>query len=173
MSTETDTSTVTAAKAGKYLTFGLGHESYGVPVLKVREIIRLCNITPVPNMPRYIKGVVNLRGKIVPVVDLRLKFQLAKIEDHERTCIVVVDVRLSTGLSSAMGLIVDVVEEVVNVPQSDIEPTPDFGLALDTEFVLGMAKVKGAVKSLLDIDKVVASDTLQAVVARVAPAKTP
>jgi purine-binding chemotaxis protein CheW len=147
----------TAALAGKHLTFVLGHEHYGVPVLKVREIIRLCDITPVPQMPDYIKGVLNLRGKIIPVADLRIKFRLAKVENTDLTCIVVVAVNLPDKSSALMGLIVDAVEEVVNLTAADIEPTPDFGMALEADYILGMAKVKNAVKTLLDIDRVVAA----------------
>ena len=156
-----DATAVLASKAGKYLTFVLGRESYGVAVLKVREIIRLCDITPVPNMPAHIKGVINLRGKVIPVVDLRLKFQLSKIEDHDRTCIVVVNIVLPSGAHGLMGLIVDSVEEVVNVPAADLEPTPEFGLPLDTDYILGMAKIRGAVKALIDIDRVVAAETIK------------
>ena len=141
--------------AGKHLTFILGRECYGVPVLKVREIIRLCDITPVPQMPAYIKGVLNLRGKIIPVADLRLKFKLASDKNTDLTCIVVVQVALPDKSPTLMGLIVDAVEEVVNLAAADIEPTPDFGAALEADYILGMAKVKGSVKTLLDIDKVV------------------
>ncbi|MEI2724733.1 MAG: chemotaxis protein CheW [Verrucomicrobiota bacterium] len=141
--------------AGKHLTFVLGHECYGVPVLKVREIIRLCDITPVPQMPAYIKGVLNLRGKIIPVADLRIKFKLASDKNTDLTCIIVVQVALPDKSPTPMGLIVDAVEEVVNLSATDIEPTPDFGAALDTDYILGMAKIKGSVKTLLDIDKVV------------------
>ena len=141
--------------AGKHLTFVLGREHYGVPVLKVREIIRLCDITPVPQMPDYIKGVLNLRGKIIPVADLRLKFRLASVANTDLTCIIVMQVSLPDRTASLMGLIVDAVEEVVNLAAADIEPTPDFGAALEADYILGMAKVKGTVKTLLDIDKVV------------------
>ncbi|MBL9168492.1 MAG: purine-binding chemotaxis protein CheW [Verrucomicrobiales bacterium] len=150
---------------GKYLTFTLGHESYGIAVLKVREIIRVPDITAVPQMPDYVKGVINLRGKVIPVADLRVKFQLADVQNTERTCIVVVQVKLPSGAQPLIGLIVDSVEEVVNIPGTDIEPTPDFGSTLDTEYILGMAKVKGAVKTLLDIDRVVAAETLTAMAA--------
>ena len=143
--------------AGKYLTFVLGREYYGLPVLKVREIIRLCEITPVPQMPDYVKGVVNLRGKIIPVTDLRLKFRLAKADDTERTCIVVVQIKALEGPPTVIGLIVDAVEEVANINAADIEPTPDFAGTVETGYILGMAKVKGTVKTLLDIDKVVGS----------------
>ena len=145
----------TAALAGKHLTFMLGREHYGVPVLKVREIIRLCDITPVPQMPDYIRGVLNLRGKIIPVADLRIKFRLAKVENTDLTCIVVVSVNLPDKSSALMGLIVDAVEEVANLAAADIEPPPDFGAALETGYILGMAKVKGMVKTLLDLDRVV------------------
>jgi len=158
----------TRAAAGKYLTFTLGRESYGVAVLKVREIIRLADITAVPQMPEYVKGVINLRGKIIPVVDLRLKFQLAKAETSESTCIVVVQIQNSTGLKTQMGLIVDAVEEVANINANDIEDTPDFGSVLDTEYILGMAKMKGGVKTLLDIDRVLTASALERVVKSVA-----
>lgn len=148
------TATQTNAAAGKYLTFLLGRESYGISVLKVREIIRLTAITAVPQMPGYIKGVINLRGKIIPVVDLRTKFNLPEAETTERTCIVVVQVTQGAGLQIQMGLVVDDVEEVINIGTGDIEETPDFGEQLDTQYLLGMAKIKGAVKSLLDIDRV-------------------
>lgn len=155
MATTTTAPSETASLAGKHLTFVLGREHYGVPVLKVREIIRLCDITPVPQMPPYIKGVLNLRGKIIPVADLRIKFELAKVENTDLTCIVVVAVNLPDKQSALMGLIVDAVEEVVNLTAADIEPTPDFGTALEADYILGMAKVKNTVKTLLDIDRVV------------------
>lgn len=143
-----------SAAAGKYLTFLLGAESYGISVLKAREIIRLTAITAMPRMPDYVKGVINLRGKIIPVMDLRTKFGLAQAEAAQRTCIVVVQLTLAAGHQTQMGLVVDDVEEVVNIATSEIEPTPDFGAQLDTRHLLGMAKLKGAVKSLLDIDRV-------------------
>jgi purine-binding chemotaxis protein CheW len=149
------------AGAGKYLTFILGRESYGIEVLKIREIIRVTDITSVPQMADYIKGVINLRGKIIPVIDLRLRFGLAKAEATERTCIVVVQVARASGAKAQMGLVVDDVEEVSNIAAADIEPTPDFGTQLDTDYLLGMAKVKGTVKILLDINRVVSSDTLE------------
>lgn len=150
-----------ANKAAKYLTFVLGHESYGIPVLKVREIIRLCELTAVPEMPAYVKGVLNLRGKIIPVADLRLKFKLGPAADGENTCIIVVEIRLSEERSTAMGLIVDAVEEVVNIFPSDIENTPDFGISMQPEYLLGMAKVKGKVKGLLDIDRAITAVTAE------------
>ena len=149
------------SRAGKYLTFVLGQESYGVDVLKIREIIRPVAITSVPQMPAYVCGVINLRGKIVPVVDLRIKFGLEPSGATERTCIVVVQVKLPSGGISLMGLIVDAVEEVLNISEGDIEETPDFGTTIDTDYILGMAKVKSAVKTILDIDKVVSADVIQ------------
>ena len=148
----------TGTNAGKYLTFLLGHESYGISVLKVREIIRLMDITSVPQMPPYVKGVINLRGKVVPIIDLRIKFALANTESSERTCIVVVQVKTQAATSAFMGFIVDGVEEVVNFGVNEIEPTPDFGSKLDTNYILGMAKVRGKVKTLLDIDCVLTSE---------------
>jgi purine-binding chemotaxis protein CheW len=160
MSTATlDTNVATLS--GKYLTVSLDNESYAIAVLKVREIIRLQKITPVPQMPDFIKGVINLRGRVIPIVDLRVKFGL-KAEVADRTCIVVVQVTLPTGLNVQMGLIVDSVEEVVTLDRKEIEPTPEFGARVDTSYLLGMAKIKGQVKTLLDIDRVVAPDYLAA-----------
>src|SRR3954462_12153539 len=104
-----------AAKPGRYLTFKLGRESYGLPVLGVREIIRLCPITPVPRMPDYIKGVINLRGKVIPILDLRAKFQLSSESCGERACIIVVQLGAPPAAVTLMGAIVDAVEEVVNL----------------------------------------------------------
>lgn len=146
-------SSALAARAGKYLTFSLGDESYGIAVLKVREIVKLAPITAMPQMPDHIKGVINLRGKIIPVIDLRLRFGLPPAEPTERTCIVVVQVRGSSGPLLNLGLVVDAVEEAVNIAAADIEETPDFGTVVDTTCILGMAKVKGAIKTLLDIDR--------------------
>lgn len=149
-----------ASLAGKYLTFTLGRESYGIGVLKVREIIRIMDVTSVPQMPPYIKGVVNLRGKVVPVVDLRIKFELADAGMTERTCIVVAQLRTASGGSALIGFIVDGVEEVVSIATEDLEPTPDFGAALDTQYILGMAKIKGRVKTLLDMDRLISAEVV-------------
>src|SRR3954470_9451218 len=163
MSTATAPTLANLSLAGKYLTVVLDNEAYGIAVLKVREIIRMQKITPVPQMPGFVKGVINLRGRVIPVVDLRVKFGL-KAEFAERTCIVVVQVKLPTEQIVQMGLIVDSVEEVVTLAAAEIEPTPDFGAKIDTTYLLGMAKVKGQVKTLLDIDRVVAPETVAAVV---------
>src|ERR1035437_9160893 len=161
MSTPALNQTVTQRLAGKNLTFTLPHESYGIDVLKVREIIRLTTITVVPQLPAYVRGVINLRGKIIPVMDLRLKFGFAEAASTEQTCIIVVQVKLPDGKTVPMGLVVDGVEEVANIAAADIEETPDFGGQICTDYILGMAKVKGAVKTLLDIDGVVGAETLQ------------
>jgi len=147
--------------AGKYLTIILESEAYGIGVLKVREIIRMQKITPVPQMPPFVKGVINLRGRVIPIIDLRVKFGL-KAEFAERTCVVVVQVKLPAGRTVQIGLIVDRVDEVVTLQAVEIEPTPEFGTKLDTAFLLGMAKVKGSVTTLLDIDRVVAPETVDA-----------
>ena len=141
--------------AGKYLTFNLHAESYGIDVLKVREIIRHITITAVPQMPEYIRGVINLRGKIIPDMDLRVRFGFPNVTNTDQTCIVVVQVKLPDGKSTAMGMVVDGVEEVVSFNAADIEDTPDFGGQIAVDYILGMAKIKGVVKVLLDIDRVV------------------
>jgi purine-binding chemotaxis protein CheW len=157
-----ETTTASQNLAGKYLTFTLQSESYGIDVLKVREIIRLTNITAVPQMPAYVRGVINLRGKIIPVLDLRLRFGFDQAKSTEQTCIVVVLVKMADGKTTQMGLVVDAVEEVVNIAAADIEETPNFGVKISTDCILGMAKIKGAVKALLDIDRVLAGDVIQA-----------
>ena len=150
----------TSSLAGKYLTVVLDNEAYGIAVLKVREIIRLQKITPVPQMPEFVKGVINLRGRVIPVIDLRIKFGL-RAEFAERTCVVVVQIAIEAGRDIQMGLVVDSVEEVVNLTGAEIEPTPDFGARIDTSYLLGIAKVKNVVKTLLDIERVVAPETVE------------
>jgi purine-binding chemotaxis protein CheW len=147
--------------AGKYLTFNLQGESYGIAVLKVREIIRHVDITTVPQMPDFIRGVINLRGKIIPVMDLRLRFGFCAAEHTDQTCIVVVQVQLPDGKNTAMGMVVDGVEEVTQLNAADIEATPEFGGRIAVDYLLGMAKVKGVVKVLLDIDRVVGATAEQ------------
>jgi purine-binding chemotaxis protein CheW len=148
-------SQIAASLAGKYLTFVLGDESYGIAVLKIREIIRLPDITAVPQMPAHIRGVINLRGKIIPVVDLRARFGLPHADATDRTCVIVMQVTTVAGASVPMGLVVDDVEEVINLAADDIQETPDFGSQVATDYLLGMAKIKGVVKTLLDFDRVV------------------
>lgn len=147
--------------AGKYLTFALGVEEYGLPVLKVREIIKMMDITLVPQVPMHVKGVINLRGKVIPVVDLRLKFSFASQEYTERTCIIVVEVAMAES-KVMMGIVVDAVSEVLNIGADEIEETPDFGERVNTDYMKGIAKVKGKVKILLDLDRVLGADSAMA-----------
>jgi purine-binding chemotaxis protein CheW len=154
MTPDTSFDTKATAKPGRYLTFKLGQESYGLPVLGVREIIRLCPITPVPKMPEYIKGVINLRGKVIPILDLRAKFQLSSDSYGERACIIVVQAGAPPAAVTLLGAIVDAVEEVVQLGEAELEPTPDFGGTPRTDYILGMATIHGGVKTLLDLNKV-------------------
>lgn len=144
---------------GKYLTFLLDKEEYGLEILKVKEIIGMMNITFLPKTPHYVKGVVNLRGKVVPVIDLRLKFGLEEIEVTEKTCIIVVEINKELE-KIRVGIIVDSVSEVLNIIIGDIEETPEFGLALNNDFILAFAKILGSVKILLDINCVLSSDDI-------------
>jgi purine-binding chemotaxis protein CheW len=148
----------TASHVGKYLTFFLGRESYGLPVLKVREIIRFVAPTPMPQLPPHIKGVINLRGKVVPVIDLRLKFGMEAVAGGDQVCIIVVQVATADGSLKSTGMIVDGVEEVAQVGNQEIEPAPDFGGGFSTNYIQGMIKVRGVVKTLLDVDAVLGED---------------
>lgn len=143
-------------QAGKYLTFNLGEEYYGLEILNVREIMRVLRITPVPNTPSYIKGVINIRGKVIPIVDLRLKFDLPEVEYSVQTCIIVVCVG-----AVEIGLIVDCVSEVMDIPEEEIEDTPEFGIGVDTDTILGISKAAGKVTILLDIEKVLRMDEFE------------
>jgi len=156
---ETDTSDGQVRREGKYLTFSLAGEEYGIGILKVKEIIGLMTITPIPKTPEYIRGVINLRGKVIPVVDLRLKFGIQALADTERTCIIVAEI-VAGGHKIFMGIVVDSVSEVLNIRTGEIEDTPDFGSKQDTAYILGMAKINQSVKILLDIDKVMSEDEL-------------
>ncbi len=140
-------------REGKYLTFTLASEDYGIGILKVKEIIGIMAITTVPQTPDYVKGVINLRGKVIPVIDLRLKFAMEDMAYTERTCIIVVEIS-GGGNKIMMGILVDSVSEVLNIKSSDIEDTPNFGSQLNTDYILGMAKMGERVKILLEIDKV-------------------
>ncbi|MFZ5452936.1 MAG: chemotaxis protein CheW [Thermodesulfobacteriota bacterium] len=152
-------STTLQDKEGKYLTFTLAAEDYGLEILKVREIIGMMDITAVPQTPEYVKGVINLRGRVIPVIDLRLKFGLEEAEYGERTCIIVVEVQSQVG-SVQMGVVVDSVSEVLNINGDDIEPPPSFGARLKTQYILGIAKAKGTIKILLDIDRVLTGEEM-------------
>lgn len=156
-------STVLAAeqqdqRAGKYLTFVLAGEEYGLEILKVREIIGLMEITAVPRTPHHIKGVINLRGKVIPVIDLRLKFEMTEAEHTEETCVIVVDV---SGME--MGILVDKVSEVQDIAADDIDDAPSFGTDVNTEFILGMGKAQDKVTILLDISKVLAGEDISVI----------
>jgi purine-binding chemotaxis protein CheW len=140
------------AKPGKYLTFSLAAEEYGVPVLRVREIIKMMDITVVPQVPHYVRGVINLRGKVITVIDLRLRFGFAAREQTDETAVVVVEVKVAGGMVP-MGVVVDSVSDVLNVQPDEIEDTPAFGDQVVTDYLSGMAKVKGRVKILLDLDR--------------------
>ena len=136
-------------KLNKYLTFTLGDEEYGLEILKVREIIGLMEITNVPRMPNFVRGVINLRGKVIPVIDLRQKFGMERADNTKETCIIVVDL---DGL--LMGIVVDKVSEVLDIQEQDIEETPTFGVSVDTEFIMGIGKAKGKIVIVLDIRRV-------------------
>ena len=153
-----DHAAVPPAAPGKYFTFTLGSESYGIPVLKVREIIRLCPVTPVATMPPHVRGVINLRGKVIPLVDLRTRFGLPAALDDDRTCIVVTQVVAPQGGTRSYGVLVDGVEEVVQFDAADLEPTPDFGGAIDVRFLTGIAKGGERVTMLVDLDGIWAAD---------------
>lgn len=147
---------------GKYLTFRLGKEQFGLEILKVREIMGWINITPVPKAPPSVCGVLNLRGKIIPVIDLRRKFDMEAVENTDRTCIIVVDVQVR-GQSADVGILVDNVSEVLNINSEDIGPPPSLGCDMDTNFILGMAKSADAVTILLEIENVLSDSELDKV----------
>lgn len=149
-------------KTGKYLTFSLESEEYGIGILKVKEIIGMLPITSVPRTPEFVKGVINLRGKVIPVIDLRSKFGMKSTSYNDRTCIIVVEIDASQS-TVLIGIVVDTVSEVLNIKEDEIEETPAFGTKLDTRYILGMAKQEGGVKILLNIDKVLSSDEMAAV----------
>jgi len=146
-------------KEGKYLTFTLAEEEYGIGILKIKEIIGMLPITSVPQTPEFVKGVINLRGKVIPVMDLRLRFGMPSIDYSERTCIIVVEIDGQAG-TILVGIVVDAVSEVLNIKGDEIEKTPAFGAKLNTDYILGMAKMEGGVKILLDIDLVLSRDEL-------------
>lgn len=150
------------AREGKYLTFTLGSEEYGIGILKIKEIIGMMPITSVPRTPSFIKGVINLRGKVIPVMDLRLRFGMEEAPYNERTCIIVVEMEGKSGLVT-MGLVVDSVSEVLAIKGDDIGETPSFGTSVNTDYILGMAKAGKGVKILLDIDKVLTGRELKEV----------
>ena len=153
-------------KEGKYLTFTLDNEEYGIGILKIKEIIGMMPITTIPQTPEFVKGVINLRGKVIPVMDLRLRFKMEPMDYSERTCIIVVEIEGAAG-TVFIGIVVDAVSEVLNIKGDSIEETPTFGTKLNTDYILGMAKMEGGVKILLDIDRVLSIEEV-AVMAKAA-----
>ena len=152
---------VLADREGKYLTFTMAEEEYGIGILKIKEIIGMMPITTVPQTPGFVKGVINLRGKVIPVVDLRMRFGIEAIDYTERTCIIVVEIEGESGIVM-IGIVVDSVSEVLNIKGEDVEETPTFGVKLNTEYILGIAKMEGGVKILLDIDQVLSENEIAA-----------
>ena len=151
----------TTMKEGKYLTFILKGESYGIGILKVKEIIGMMPITSVPRTPDFVKGIVNLRGKVIPVLDLRMRFGMAPMDYTDRTCIIVVELD-KDGETIMVGIVVDAVSEVLTIKEEEIEETPAFGARIETAYIMGMAKVDQGVKILLDIDRVLSGDEVDA-----------
>jgi len=149
------------ARKGKYLTFSMAGEEYGIGILKIKEIIGMMPVTTVPQTPDFVKGVINLRGKVIPVIDLRLRFGMEEKTYNERTCIIVVEIEGSNG-TVLIGIVVDSVSEVLNIQAEDIEDTPTFGTRVDTTYIMGMAKMDGDIKILLDIDKVLNDQEIEA-----------
>jgi purine-binding chemotaxis protein CheW len=147
-------------ETGKYLTFTLAEEEYGIGILKVKEINGMMAITSVPRTPEFVKGVINLRGKVIPVVDLRVKFGIASIDYTDRTCIIVVEID-TDDMTIQIGIVVDSVSEVLNIKKEEMEEAPSFGTQVDTAYILGMAKIDSGVKILLDIDRVLSTRELQ------------
>ena len=147
--------TAVTVKGGKFLTFFLGEEEYGLEILKVQEIIGLMSITRVPRTPVFVRGVINLRGKVIPIVDLRSKFEMEAVEDTEQTCIIVVQTQ-----GVQFGVVVDRVSEVVDLEDAHIEEAPEFGTEIDTDYILGMGKTGSRVRILVDIDRVLSKEEL-------------
>ncbi len=150
---------VITEKEGKYLTFSLAQEEYGIGILKIREIIGMMPVTSVPRTPEFVKGVINLRGKVIPVADLRLRFGMQAIDYTDRTCIIVVEIEGQAG-TIQIGIVVDAVSEVLNIKGEEIEDAPTFGTKLDTDYILGMAKLEGGVKILLNLDQVLSDEVI-------------
>ena len=146
-------------EGGKFLTFLMANEKYGLEILKVREIIGMMDVTSVPTTPAFVRGVINLRGKVIPVVDLRLKFGIEAKEDTQRTCIIVVHIA-HAGQDMIMGIIVDEVSDVLDIDKNQIEPPPSFGANIRTDFILGMGKVEHKVLTMLDIDRVLSEQEI-------------
>ncbi len=149
-----------AAQENKYLTFDLATEGYAMPILKVKEIIGMMKITEVPRQPNFVKGVINLRGKIIPVIDLRLKFDLDERDYDERTSIIVIELETENA-TRISGLVVDAVNEVLDIEKSDIEPPPQYGTDINQAFLTGMGKVKDKVIMILDVNKILLYEEIE------------
>jgi len=143
----------------QYLTFKLSDEIFALDVAKVREILEISNITKVPQTPDFMRGVINLRGSVVPVIDMRLKFGMSETEQTVNTCIIVVEVNMD-GDATILGALADSVQEVVEMEPESIEAAPHIGTKLNTDFIRGMGKVDGHFVMILDIDKVFSADEL-------------
>ena len=160
----TESTVVSIAQEGKYLSFVLGGQEYGLEILKVQEINAMMEITRVPRTPDYVRGVVNLRGRVIPVISLRKKFQMAQVEDTEKTCIIVVQVQCQEE-SMTMGVVVDEVSEVLTIGQESIEPSPSFGGGMEgTDYITGLGKMTDKMVILLDIDRVLDAEDMEIMV---------
>ena len=159
--TNTTAAKADAGQAGQYLTFGLGTETFAIGIMAIKEIIEYASLTEVPMMPPYVRGVINLRGSVVPVLDLPVRFGKASSAITKRTCIVIIDVMLGND-RHVLGLVVDAVNAVLDIPQSDIEPPPAFGASIRTEFIRGMVKINNKFVIVIDVDHVLAADEVQA-----------
>lgn len=148
-------------QAAQYLTFVLGAETFAIGIMAIKEIIEYSSLTEVPMMPTYVRGVINLRGAVVPVLDLPVRFGKTASAVTKRTCIVIVEVALA-GERHTLGLVVDAVNAVLDIPTSEIEPPPAFGASIRTEFIRGMVKVNSKFVILLDVDHALAADEVQA-----------
>ncbi|MBX4261122.1 chemotaxis protein CheW [Clostridium estertheticum] len=144
---------------GKFLTFSVGKESYGIEIKFVTEIIGIQEITEVPELPDYVKGIINLRGKIIPVIDVRLRFRKEPKDYNDRTCIVVINIK-----ETVVGLIVDNVAEVINIDDSNIVPPPQMKTGFHNRYVRGIGKVGNEVKLLLDCDKLLNDEELDKII---------
>ena len=145
--------------AGKYLTFRLDHEEFAIEILRVNQIIRLQEIFSIPRTPSFVRGMINLRGMIIPIIDLRKKMAMAGQADTERSCIVVIQLEQERGTVN-VGIVIDEVREVIEIQAADIEETPEFGAGIDTAFIMGIAKTGRSVKILLDIGRVLTTSEI-------------
>ena len=159
--TNTPAAKAEVQQAGQYLTFGLGTETFAIGIMAIKEIIEYASLTEVPMMPAYVRGVINLRGAVVPVLDLPVRFGKAASAVTKRTCIVIIEVVLGSERQT-LGLVVDAVNAVLDIPSSDIEPPPAFGASIRTEFIQGMVKINSKFVIVIDVEHVLAADEMQA-----------